>query len=35
MNWRNFTPSDIEYDFEADKLSEHDLTYEEVVENLL
>ncbi len=32
MNWRNFTPSDIEYDFEADKLSEHNLTYEEAIE---
>ena len=32
VNWREFTPSDFEYDFERDKLSEHAVTFEEAVE---
>jgi uncharacterized DUF497 family protein len=34
-NWRNFTPSDIEYDWESDKLAEHGLNYEEAVQAFL
>ena len=32
VNWRGFTPSDFEYDFERDKLSEHAVTFDEAVE---
>jgi uncharacterized DUF497 family protein len=32
VNWRHFTPSDFEYDFENDKLSAHNVTFEEVVQ---
>ncbi|HLL72511.1 MAG TPA: hypothetical protein VK363_13800 [Pyrinomonadaceae bacterium] len=32
VNWRRFTPSDFEYDFEKDKLSAHHVTFEEAVE---
>jgi uncharacterized DUF497 family protein len=32
VNWRHFTPSDFEYDFEKDKLSEHGITYDEAVQ---
>jgi uncharacterized DUF497 family protein len=32
VNWRRFTPSNFEYDFERDKLSEHAVTFEEAVE---
>jgi uncharacterized DUF497 family protein len=31
-DWREFTPSDFEYDFERDKLSQHAVTFEEAVE---
>lgn len=30
--WAKFRPGDFEYDFERDKLSAHDLTFEEAVE---
>jgi uncharacterized DUF497 family protein len=32
VNWRGFTPSNFEYDFDADKLREHSVTFEEAVE---
>ena len=32
VNWNRFTPTDFEYDFELDKLSEHHVTFEEAVE---
>lgn len=32
VNWRSFTPSDFEYDFEKDKLAAHRVTFEEAVE---
>lgn len=32
VNWRRFTPSDFEYDFERDKLAGHGVTFEEAVE---
>jgi uncharacterized DUF497 family protein len=32
VNWRRFTPSDFEYDFEKDKLSAHHVTYDEAVQ---
>lgn len=32
MDWHRFTPSNFEYDFERDKLSEHKVTFEEAVE---
>ncbi|HEY6340984.1 MAG TPA: hypothetical protein VIY49_05795 [Bryobacteraceae bacterium] len=32
MDWRSFTPSNFEYDFERDKLFEHRVTFEEAVE---
>ncbi|HLC16436.1 MAG TPA: hypothetical protein VJL89_09450 [Thermodesulfovibrionia bacterium] len=32
VNWHNFTPSDFEYDFENNKLSAHNVTFEETVE---
>ena len=32
VDWRRFTPEDFEYDFERDKLSEHQVTFEEAVE---
>lgn len=32
VNWRRFSPSDFEYDFERDKLCEHAVTFEEAVE---
>lgn len=31
-NWQRFIPSDFEYDFEQDKLSDHGVTFEEAVE---
>ena len=30
--WNEFTPSEIEYDFEKDKLHEHHITIEEAVQ---
>jgi uncharacterized DUF497 family protein len=32
LDWRRFTPSNFEYDFERDKLFEHRVTFEEAVE---
>jgi uncharacterized DUF497 family protein len=32
VNWRRFTPTDFEYDFERDKLAAHPVTFEEAVE---
>jgi uncharacterized DUF497 family protein len=32
VDWRRFTPSDFEYDFERDKLGEHRVTFDEAVE---
>ena len=32
INWHNFTPSNIEYDFEKDKLFAHKVTFEEAVQ---
>jgi uncharacterized DUF497 family protein len=32
VNWRRFTPSNFEYDFDADKLREHAVTFDEAVE---
>ncbi len=31
-DWSRFTPSNFEYDFERDKLSQHSVTFEEAVE---
>jgi len=32
VNWRRFTPSNFEYDFERDELAAHHITFEEAVE---
>jgi hypothetical protein len=32
VNWRRFTPTDFEYDFEGDKLAAHRVSFEEAVE---
>jgi uncharacterized DUF497 family protein len=32
VDWRRFTPSDFEYDFETDELAAHRIDYEEAVE---
>jgi hypothetical protein len=32
VNWRSFTPTDFEYDFERDELASHRVTFEEAVE---
>jgi uncharacterized DUF497 family protein len=32
VDWQRFTPSNFEYDFERDKLSEHRITFNEAVE---
>ncbi len=32
VDWRRFTPSDFEYDFERDELSAHGIGFEEAVE---
>ena len=32
VRWSDFIPSDIEYDFENDKLALHHVTFEEAVE---
>jgi len=32
VDWRRFTPSNFEYDFERDKLSDHAVTFNEAVE---
>jgi len=32
VNWRRFTPTDFEYDFEKNKLAAHHIDFEEAVE---
>jgi uncharacterized DUF497 family protein len=32
VDWHRFRPSNFEYDFERDKLSEHTVTFEEAIE---
>lgn len=32
VNWRRFTPTDFEYDFERDELAQHGITFDEAVE---
>ncbi len=32
MKWDEFIPSEFEYDWEKDKLGEHEVTFEEAVE---
>jgi uncharacterized DUF497 family protein len=32
VNWRRFTPSDFEYDFENDKLAAHRVSIDEAIE---
>jgi uncharacterized DUF497 family protein len=32
VNWRRFTPTDFEYDFERDELGPHSITFDEAVE---
>ena len=32
VDWRRFTPSDFEYDFERDELAQHGVTFDEAVE---
>ena len=32
VDWNRFIPSDFEYDFEIDKLSQHGIRFEEAVE---
>lgn len=32
MDWQRFYPTDLEYDFESDKLAAHGVTFEEAVE---
>lgn len=32
VDWNRFNPADFEYDFERDKLSAHNVTFEEAVE---
>jgi uncharacterized DUF497 family protein len=32
MDWHRFTPIDFEYDFDKDKLAEHNLTFEEAID---
>ncbi|MBI4482882.1 MAG: BrnT family toxin [Acidobacteria bacterium] len=32
VNWRRFTPSNFEYDFQQDKLAAHGVTFNEAVE---
>ncbi|MGA9996100.1 MAG: hypothetical protein WBP93_11840 [Pyrinomonadaceae bacterium] len=32
VNWRRFTPTDFEYDFQRDELAAHHITFEEAVE---
>lgn len=34
VDWHTFVPSDIEYDFERDKLAEHRVTFEEALQCL-
>jgi uncharacterized DUF497 family protein len=32
VNWRRFTPTDFEYDFQRDELAAHHVTFEEAIE---
>ena len=32
MDWSRFVPSEFEYDWETDKLAEHEVSFEEAVE---
>ena len=32
VDWRRFTPSDFEYDFERDELAAHGIAFDEAVE---
>jgi len=32
VNWRRFTPTDFEYDFQRDEFAAHRITFEEAVE---
>ena len=32
MNWNRFVPSEFEYDFENDKLAEHDVLFNEAIQ---
>jgi uncharacterized DUF497 family protein len=32
VNWRRFTPSDFEYDFENDKIAAHRVSVDEAIE---
>lgn len=32
VDWNRFAPSDFEYDFERDELSQHGVTFDEAVE---
>jgi hypothetical protein len=32
VKWSEFAPADFEYDFDADKLARHRVTFEEAVE---
>ena len=34
VHWQEFDPSDIEYDFDADELARHRVTYNEAVQCL-
>jgi hypothetical protein len=34
VKWSTFEPSDIEYDFENDKLAAHHISFDEAVEDL-
>ena len=33
VDWHRFTPSNFEYDFDRDKLSDHGVTFNEAVES--
>ncbi|MDP3296446.1 MAG: hypothetical protein Q8N09_02465 [Thermodesulfovibrionia bacterium] len=35
MKWDEFIPSEFEYDWEKDKLREHNVTFEEAVETFI
>ena len=32
VDWRRFTPSNFEYDFERDELAQHGVTFDEAIE---
>lgn len=35
VNWRRFSPADFEYDFDADKLAAHRVTFEEALARMI